>query len=107
MISTVQMNAFLLSLPQWVTALYLACALFGLAGWNTPLGTRVGLTVCVFLTAFAVVGHEFNQYWGCLIAPLLCFGVVRLPASLGDALKTAGLMSFRRPQSMQEKSPAA
>jgi hypothetical protein len=88
-ISTAQMNAYLLLLPQWVTAVYLVAALVGLAGWNTPLGVRIGLSTCVFLAAFAVVGHSFNQYWGSLIAPLLCFGVARLPASLGDLWRAA------------------
>ena len=88
-ISTAQMNAYLLLLPQWITALYLAAAMFGMAGWNTTLGNRVGLTVCLFVVGFAVVGQEFNQYWGCLIGPLLCFGVVRFPASLRDAYRAA------------------
>jgi hypothetical protein len=39
--------------------------------------------------AFAVVGQNFNQYWGSLIAPLLCFGVARFPASLWDMCRTA------------------
>lgn len=93
-ISTAQMNAYLLLLPQWVTALYLAAALFGLAGWHTPLGLRCGLTVCIFLTAFAMVGQEFNQYWGSLVAPLLCFGVVRFPASLRDVCRGATQRKF-------------
>ncbi len=83
-ISTAQMNAYLLLLPQWVTAIYLVAAMVGLAGWNTPLGTRIGLSTCMYLMAFAVVGQSFNQYWGSLIAPLLCFGVVRFPASLRE-----------------------
>jgi hypothetical protein len=83
-ISTAQMNAYLFGLPPWVTPIYLVAAMVGLAGWSTPLGTRVGLSTCAFLMAFAVVGQSFNQYWGCLIGPLLCFGVARFPASLGD-----------------------
>ncbi len=83
-ISTAQMNAYLLLLPQWVTAIYLVAALVGFAGWSTPLGTRIGVTTCLFLMAFAVVGQSFNQYWGSLIAPLLCFGVARMPASMRD-----------------------
>ncbi len=92
-ISTAQMTAYLLLLPQWVTALYLAAALLGLAGWHSPLGLRTGLTVCLFLAAFAAVGHEFNQYWGSLMAPLLCFGVARSPASLRDLWKAGRLTS--------------
>ncbi len=90
-ISTVQMNAFLVMLPQWITAVYLIAALVGIAGWNTPLGQRVGLSACLFLAAFAVVGHGFNQYWGMLIAPLLCFGVVRFPISIRELWTAAQL----------------
>ena len=96
-ISTAQMNAYLLLLPQWVTALYLVAAMVGLAGWSTPLGTRIGLSVCLYLAAFAVVGQSFNQYWGALIAPLLCFGVVRFPASLADLCRAAGKPALESP----------
>jgi hypothetical protein len=88
-IATAQMNAFMLLLPQGAAACYLAAALVGLAGWNTPLGRRIGLTVCLFLVTFSVVGHSFNQYWGSLIAPLLCFGVARCPGSLRDLYRVA------------------
>jgi len=88
-ISTIQMNAYLLLVPQWVTAIYFVAAMFGFAGWHTPLGTRIGLTACLFAAAFAVVGHSFNQYWGSMIAPLLCFGVVRFPASVCDLWQAA------------------
>ena len=73
------MNAYLLLFPQWATAIYLVAALVGLAGSNTPMGRRIGLSVCLFMVTFAVVGHSFNQYWGSLVAPLLCFGVVPFP----------------------------
>jgi len=97
-ISTAQMTAYLLLLPQWVTALYFVAAMFGLAGWHTPWGQRTGLTVCLFVVAFAVVGQEFNQYWGSLVAPLFCFGVVRFPASLGDLWKAAALTPGKQRQ---------
>jgi hypothetical protein len=83
-LATAQMNAYLLLLPPWVTALYFAAALLGLAGWNSQLGTRIGLTVCLYIMAFAVAGQDFNQYWGSIIAPLFCFGVARAPASIRD-----------------------
>jgi hypothetical protein len=88
-ISTAQMNAYLLLLPQWIAAIYLVAAMVGLANWNTPLGVRIGLATCLFVTAFAVVGQSFNQYWGCLIGPLLCFGVVRFPSAIRDLQKAA------------------
>jgi hypothetical protein len=92
-IATTQMNSYLLLLPQWVTALFFAAGMLGLAGWNTPLGRRLGLSLCLYVVAFAMVGQQFNQYWGALVAPLWCFGVVRAPASLRDLLKASGVLS--------------
>lgn len=83
-LSLCQMSAYLLLSPQWVTALYLTAALLGLAGWSSSIGQRIAIVTCVYLALFAAVGHPFNQYWGALFAPLLCFGVARLPASLAD-----------------------
>jgi hypothetical protein len=88
-ISMVQMNTYLVSLPQWVAAIYLVAAIVGLGGWGTPLGMRITAATCLYLMAFAVVGQSFNQCWGVLISPLLCFGAVRFPASLLDLCKAA------------------
>lgn len=88
-LATVQVNAYLLLLPQWVTALYLSAALLGFAGWNTPLGRRAGVVACLYGMAFAVVGREFNQYWGALTAPLFCLGVARAPVSVRELLRIA------------------
>jgi hypothetical protein len=77
LISTAQMNAYLLLLPQWVAAIYLACALLGAATWNTPAGRLIGLTLAVYAIAFSIAGHDFNQYWGAEIAPLLCLPAAR------------------------------
>jgi hypothetical protein len=94
-ICTAQMNAYLMKLPQWISAIYLVAAMVGLGGWSTPLGTRVGLTICLYAVAFSIVGQSFNQYWGSLYAPLLCFGVARFPASLRDLLRAAKLPKRR------------
>jgi hypothetical protein len=102
-ISTAQMNAYLLCLPQWATAVYLVAALVGFAGWNTPWGTRVGLSACLFLSAFAVVGQSFNQYWGAMIAPLLCFGAARAPRALGELWQAA----TARSQHVRQRSAPA
>ena len=90
-LATVQINAYLLLLPQWITALYLLAALVGLAGWRGAWGQRLGLTAAMYAAAFAVVGQPFNQYWGCLTAPLWCFGVAAFPAALGDLVAAARL----------------
>lgn len=84
-----QMNVYLLLLPQWVTALVVPLALVGFAGWHTPAGQTIGTVVCLFLVAFAIVGQPFNQYWGCLFAPLLCLGAARGPRSLADLWRAA------------------
>jgi hypothetical protein len=77
LISTAQMNAYLLLLPQWITALYLTCALLGSAGWNSPAGRLVAWTIIVYAVAFSVAGNDFNQYWGSMTAPLFCLAVGR------------------------------
>lgn len=88
-ISTVQMNAYLLLLPQWVTALYLTCALLGFATWNTPASRRIGLTGAIYLVAFSFVGHDFNQYWGSMTAPLFCLGAAHGVTSLVEVCRAA------------------
>jgi hypothetical protein len=94
-LSLCQMSAFLLLLPQWVTALYFTAALLGLAGWNSAMGQRIALVTSAYLALFAAVGHPFNQYWGALFAPLLCFGVARLPATWAGLYRTAELSGRR------------
>ncbi len=79
LIATAQMNAYWLLLPQWVAAVFLAAALVGAATWNTPGGRLIGFTIAAYSAAFAVVGNDFNQYWGCQIGPLLCLAAARAP----------------------------
>jgi hypothetical protein len=68
----------------WLSAVYLPIALLGLAGWRGILGARLGLTAAAYVTAFAVVGQPFNDYWGLMYAPLLAFGFAAAPATLRD-----------------------
>lgn len=86
-----RMNVYLLHLPAWVAALFLVLSLLGLAGWRGAIGTRAGLTVAVYVAAFAVVGKPCNDYWGLLFVPLLSFGLVRAPAALRDLFAAFGL----------------
>jgi hypothetical protein len=95
-VSIAQMNAFLLLLPQWITAVFLPLAVLGFAGWNTPTGQRAGITTCVFLTMFAFVGMPINQYWGSLIAPLLCLGAAQAPRTVATLLRRAGISQARQ-----------
>jgi hypothetical protein len=85
-IALAQVNAYLLLLPQAVSALFLTAALVGFASWSTPAGERAGLTASLYVVLFALVGHDFNQYWGAMIGPLLCLGAALLPRALRDLL---------------------
>jgi hypothetical protein len=76
-ISIVQMNSYLLIVPQFVTAIYFAAAMLGLAGWHNKAGQRFALPVCLYVLLFGFVGQPFNQYWGALVAPLFCLGAAR------------------------------
>ncbi len=70
LISTVQMNIWLLLGPQWLSAVYLVAALLGAATWSTVAGQRIAWGVVLYAVAFSVAGQAFNQYWGSLTAPL-------------------------------------
>lgn len=89
LLATVQINAYLLVLPQWVSGLWFAAAMIGLAGWDSPLGRRIAATTAGYAVGLSLVGQEFNQYWGALVAPLWCFGVARFPAVLADVISAA------------------
>ena len=88
-ISLAQMNAFLLLLPQWVTAIFFPLAMLGFASWNTPIGRRAAFSTSAFVILFAFVGQPFNQYWGSLFAPLLCLGAAQAPAAIKDLVQRA------------------
>ncbi len=89
LISTAQMNAYLLLLPQWITAIYLACALAGAVAWRSGRQQVIGLTVVMYAIAFCIVGHDYNQYWGSLMAPLMALSASRAPAELARLWRVA------------------
>lgn len=99
-ISLAQVNSWLLVLPQAFAAVYLAFAMLGAASWNSDWGRRVGLTCCGYAATFALVGYEFNQYWGVLIAPLFALCAAHAPAALADLLRASRLIASR-PHAMQ------
>jgi hypothetical protein len=90
-ISLVQMNAYLLLLPQWARALYLVLALLGFASMAEGWGRRAAWAACLYTLAFGVAGQAFNQYWGSVIAPLFCFGAAQGLAALIDVCRAARL----------------
>jgi len=104
-LSTVRMNAFLLVSPPWVAAIYLAVAMFGLAGWSSRLGTRVGLTVSLYVAGFAVVGLPVNAYWGLMIAPLVALGAARSVVAIRECGQRACLAPALVPGNTGRKRP--
>ena len=101
LISTAQMNIYLLLLPQWVAAVYLAATLVACACWNTPAGRRISLTIVGYSVGFSLVGNDFNQYWGSLTAPLMCLAAARFPATLRSLWHDADWSAlFRRAAAM-------
>jgi hypothetical protein len=91
LISTVQMNIWLLLAPQWLAAVYLAAALLGAAGWSSPAGKRIAWGVVLYAVAFSVAGQAINQYWGSLTAPLLALSVAAAPAGVVRLWRAANL----------------
>ncbi|MBI3837341.1 MAG: hypothetical protein HY288_05335 [Planctomycetia bacterium] len=107
LISTAQMNAYLLLLPQWVTAIYLSFVLLGCAGWNSPEGRLIGLTTALYAVAFSVAGHDFNQYWGSLTAPLFCLGACRCPHAIGELWTAANLSSVSTRRGLEPEAESS
>lgn len=89
-ISTAQMNCYLLLLPQWITALFLTAAVAGVSRWNSASHARLGLTVLGYCAAFSVAGQDFNQYWGSMYAPLLALAAGRSVVVVRQLIATAG-----------------
>lgn len=83
-LSTAQMNCWLLPLPAWVTAIYLPTALVGLATGRTSLSQGGAWLVTLYGGLFLFVGQPFNQYWGFLLATPLAWGAARGGGVLGD-----------------------
>ncbi len=90
-VAIAQMNACLILLPVWITAIYFVVAIIGFAGWRSDWGRRITLAASVYIAAFSIVGQDFNRYWGLLIAPLFCFGAVQAPRAISDLWKAAKL----------------
>jgi hypothetical protein len=97
-LATVQMNFCLYLMPSWITVLYFAAAMLGLAGWHSDMGLRTGLCVCMYGVAFSIAGHEFNRYWGLLVTMPICVGVVRAPASLAELWEAGKWRARQVPQ---------
>ena len=75
-LETTRMHPYLFLLPVWLTAVLVPLTLLGLSGWRGPLGSRIGLTVGIYIFIFLFVGQEFNRYWGVVYVNLLPLGLL-------------------------------
>jgi len=82
-------DGYFIAAPLWQTAVLLPAAFVGLMAWPDKAGERVALTVFAYLALFAVVGKDFNDYWGALFTPLMILGLVWFPAGLRDLWRAA------------------
>jgi len=88
-LATCSMHPYLIFLPPWLTAVVVPLAVVGLMGWQGPLGSRIGATVCLYMTAFMIIGQSFNRYWGVLYVNLLPLGLLFAPAAVRDLFYSA------------------
>jgi hypothetical protein len=86
-VKTARSNFMLLASPSWVAGLFLPFLLLGLANWRSEIGTRVALTVGIYVVAFLFAGRTNQAYWGLMYSSLLPLGFVFAPRALGDLLQ--------------------
>jgi hypothetical protein len=79
-ISLVQMNVWLLVLPQWVSALVLTATAKIWSRPQTDWERRLALTGTMYLVLFGLIGLPFNQYWGSLLAPMIAITLGFMPS---------------------------
>jgi hypothetical protein len=88
-LNTSRMHPYLFLLPSWLTAALVPMALLGLSGWKGPFGTRIGVTVGIYICLFLFIGQPFNRYWGVLYANLLLLGFLNLPEVSSNLYRSA------------------
>jgi hypothetical protein len=84
-LKTIQFHPFLLSLPPWITPIFVPLSIVGLAGWKGPFGSRVTLIVGAYILSYLFVGKpSLNIYWGVIFNSLIFLGVLYIPRSIID-----------------------
>ena len=94
-LQTARMNAILFHLPAWAAYLALAASLLGMTEIGGEFGALLLGTTLLYLGAYALVGQEFNGYWGLLYAPLLPFGLAHAYPAV-ERLIAAARVGVRR-----------
>ena len=88
-ISLVQMNVWLLLLPQWVSAIVLTLAAKIWSRPQTDWERRLSLTGAMYLLLFGLIGLPFNQYWGSMLAPLIAITLGFVPVRPMEARRVS------------------
>jgi len=60
-LETTRMHPYLFLLPDWFIAVLVPIMLLGISGWRGPLGSRIGLTVGIYVLIFFFIGQDFNR----------------------------------------------
>ena len=91
-------NFLLMTASDWVPAVVLPLALFGLIAQRGIWQDRLALVVIGYTLAFLVVGRADNSYWGLLLTPLWPIGFVATgPALIGLVGKLRGALVTAAP----------
>ena len=70
-LETAGMHPYLFLVPDWFIAVLVPFTLIGLSGWGGPLGTRIGLTVGIYVLIFLFIGTAFQPVFGCTICEFI------------------------------------
>ena len=91
-LSNVVLSSNLRLLPHFIAGPLVVLAVFGWAGWKTPVGTLATLLYLGYGLAFMIAGRPDNFYWGAVIAPAMFVGLAFMPMagrSLGRAARSS------------------
>jgi hypothetical protein len=81
-LETASMHPYLFLMPAWFTAVLVPLTILGLSGWSGPLGTRIGMTVGIYVLLFLFIGQDFNRYWGVMYVNTFLLGVLYAPGAI-------------------------
>jgi hypothetical protein len=95
-LSNVVLSSNLRFMPHWLAGPAVILAMFGWSGWRCPAGSFGTLLFAGYATIFMIAGHDYNFYWGFMIAPALLMGLAFAPGAAKSLWKSA---EFTKPRS--------
>jgi hypothetical protein len=81
-------------------------ALLGLLWTHDPAIKRAAVTVFGFTAGLLLVGRPENYYWGMVMAPLWCLGLIAAPRMLADIKEGLGLSRGLRSAGLNDRIQA-